>query len=227
MKQRTNLEQVTEFCDSVLSKTVPSCLMVQKAVERWQADLAREDLYFDEKAFNRFVRFAREFKHFKGPMAGTHFAPEPWQLFVMANLIGLKRKETGLRKYTYADIYVPRKNGKTFMAAIFAAYFLLKDGEAGPEVYTAAVDQAQARLVGNQTVGLIRDGGQQIREDIRPGGRAHIVAVDLMGHHKAVHVRADGGAEAGVVLPDVVGGVVPLDPEVHRGELAPADAAQL
>ena len=156
MKQRTNLEQVTEFCDSVLSKTVPSCLMVQKAVERWQADLAREDLYFDEKAFNRFVRFAREFKHFKGPMAGTHFAPEPWQLFVMANLIGLKRKETGLRKYTYADIYVPRKNGKTFLAAIFAAYFLLKDGEAGPEVYTAAVDQAQARLCYDASAELIR-----------------------------------------------------------------------
>ena len=156
MKQRTNLERVTDFCDCVLSKTVPSCLMVQKAVERWQADLAREDLYFDEKVFNRFVRFAREFKHFKGPMAGTHFAPEPWQLFVMANLIGLKRKETGLRKYTYADIYVPRKNGKTFLAAIFAAYFLLKDGEAGPEVYTAAVDQAQARLCYDASAELIR-----------------------------------------------------------------------
>ena len=156
MKQRTNLERVTDFCDCVLSRTVPSCLMVQKAVERWQADLAREDLYFDEKAFNRFVRFAREFKHFKGPMAGSHFAPEPWQLFVMANLIGLKRKETGLRKYTYADIYVPRKNGKTFLAAIFAAYFLLKDGEAGPEVYTAAVDQAQARLCYDASAELIR-----------------------------------------------------------------------
>ena len=64
----------------------------------------------------------------------------------MANVIGLKRTDTGLRKYSYVDIYVPRKNGKTFLAAIFAAYFLLKDGEAGPEVYTAAVDKAQARL---------------------------------------------------------------------------------
>jgi phage terminase large subunit-like protein len=130
--------------------------MVKKAVQRWRSDLGREDLYFDEKAFNRFVRFAREFKHYKGPMAGKRFEPEDWQLFIFANVIGLKRKETGLRKYNYADIYVPRKNGKTFLAAIFAAYFLIKDGEAGPEVYTAAVDQAQARLCYDASAELIR-----------------------------------------------------------------------
>ena len=156
MKQRTNIERVQAWCDSVLSNTVPSCLMIQKAVERWRSDLERPDLYFDEKAFNRFVRFSREFKHFKGEKAGQRFEPEDWQLFLMANIIGLKRRETGRRKYTYADIYVPRKNGKTFLAAIFAAYFLLKDGEAGPEVYTAAVDQAQARLCYDASAELIR-----------------------------------------------------------------------
>ena len=156
MKQRTNIERVQAWCDSVLSKTVPSCLMIRKAVERWRSDLERPDLYFDEKAFNRFVRFSREFKHFKGEKAGQRFEPEDWQLFLMANIIGLKRRETGRRKYTYADIYVPRKNGKTFLAAIFAAYFLLKDGEAGPEVYTAAVDQAQARLCYDASAELIR-----------------------------------------------------------------------
>jgi len=152
----TNLERVQSWCTRSKSGEIPTCLMVMKAIERWETDLERDDLYFDEKAFNRFVRFAREFKHYKGPAAGKRFEPEDWQLFVMANIIGLKRSETGLRKYTYADIYVPRKNGKTFLAAIFAAYFLLKDGEAGPEVYTAAVDQAQARLCYDASAELIR-----------------------------------------------------------------------
>ena len=156
MSKTTNIERVRSWCDRNLSGEIPCCLMVRKAIERWQADLERPDLYFDEKAFNRFVRFAREFKHFKGPKAGERFEPEDWQLFLMANIIGLKRTETGLRKYTYADIYVPRKNGKTFLAAVFAAYFLLKDGEAGPEVYTAAVDQAQARLCYDASAELIR-----------------------------------------------------------------------
>ncbi|MBO6238848.1 MAG: terminase large subunit [Bacteroidales bacterium] len=156
MKKMTNIERVQEWCRRSLAGEIPCCLMVRKAIERWQADLERPDLTFDEKAFNRFVRFAREFKHYKGPMAGQRFQPEPWQLFVMANVIGLKRVDTGLRKYTYADIYVPRKNGKTFLAAIFAGFFLLKDGEAGPEVYTAAVDQAQARLCYDASAELIR-----------------------------------------------------------------------
>ena len=167
MKQAmTNFERVQEWCRKSLSGEIPCCFMVKKAIERWQADLERPDLFFDEKAFNRFVRFAREFKHFKGPMAGQRFQPEDWQLFLMANVIGLKRVDTGLRKYTYADIYVPRKNGKTFLAAIFAAYFLLKDGEAGPEVYTAAVDQAQARLCYDASAELIRT--SIFAEDTKP-----------------------------------------------------------
>lgn len=166
MSKMTNFERVQEWCRKSMAGEIPTCLMVRKAIERWQADLQRYDLYFDEKAFNRFVRFAREFKHFKGPKAGEHFHPEDWQLFLMANVIGLKRADTGLRKYTYVDIYVPRKNGKTFLAAIFAAYFLLKDGEAGPEVYTAAVDQAQARLCYDASAELIRT--SIFAEDTKP-----------------------------------------------------------
>ena len=156
MSRMTNIDRVRSWCARSMAGELPTCQMVRKAIERWEADLERSDLYFDEAAFNRFVRFAREFKHYKGEMAGKRFEPEDWQLFVMANIMGLKRKETGRRKYTYADIYVPRKNGKTFLAAIFAAYFLLKDGEAGPEVYTAAVDQAQARLCYDASAELIR-----------------------------------------------------------------------
>ena len=163
---KTNIERVREWCRRSLAGEIPCCLMVRKAIERWQADLERPDPYFDEKAFYRFVGFAREFKHYKGPAAGQRFEPEDWQLFIMANVIGLKRKETGLRKYTYADIYVPRKNGKTYLAAIFAAYFLLKDGEAGPEVYTAAVDQAQARLCYDASAELIRT--SIFAEDTKP-----------------------------------------------------------
>ena len=157
MSRKTNLERVEAWCAGVLDGSIPSCLLVRKAVERWRSDLAREDLFFDESAFNRFCRFAREFKHYKGDLAGRRFEPEDWQLFIFANVFGLKRRDTGRRKYNYADIYVPRKNGKTFLAAIFAAYFLLKDGEAGPEVYTAAVDQAQARLCYDASAELIRN----------------------------------------------------------------------
>lgn len=155
--EQSDYSIVENYCASVLDGTLPSCTFVIKAVERYRRDREREDLYFDRRNFEKIAAFSRQFKHYKGPKAGQYFEPEPWQLFIFANLIGLKRKIDGKRKYSYADIYVPRKNGKTFLSAILAAYFLLQDGEAGPEVYTAAVDQPQARLCYDASAELIKN----------------------------------------------------------------------
>lgn len=141
----TDYQRVERYVEGVLSGAVPSCIYVRKAVERWCDDLKRDDLRFDMRIFEKFCRFARQFKHYKGALAGQFFEPEDWQLFVFANCIGLRRLN-GRRKYRLADIYLPRKNGKTFIASIFALWFLLMDGEAGPEVYTAALDKEQAKL---------------------------------------------------------------------------------
>lgn len=142
----TDIERVQNFVNGVLDGSIPSCKMVRRAVERFMDDLKREDLYFDQAIFGKFCKFSRQFKHYKGALAGQFFEPEDWQLFVFANCIGLRRVSSGRRKYRLADIYLPRKNGKTFIASIFALWFLLMDGEAGPEVYTAALDQEQAKL---------------------------------------------------------------------------------
>ena len=145
-KTPDDLQRLRQHVDAVLSGRVPSCRMVRLAYERWLADLERPDLYFDEAEYLKFCKFSRQFKHYKGALAGQFFSPEPWQLFIFANCIGLKVKATGRRKYRLADLYLPRKNGKTFIASIFALWFLLMDKEAGPEVYMAALDQEQARL---------------------------------------------------------------------------------
>ena len=145
-KTPDDLQRLHQQVDAVLSGSVPSCRMVRLAYERWLADLERPDLYFDEAEYLKFCKFSRQFKHYKGALAGQFFSPEPWQLFIFANCIGLKVKATGRRKYRLADLYLPRKNGKTFIASIFALWFLLMDKEAGPEVYMAALDQEQARL---------------------------------------------------------------------------------
>ncbi len=146
MSKSKDYIRVERYVDDVLSGKLPSCKTIIQVVMRWDGDLQREDLYFDEKVFNTFCRFSRQFKHFKGPLAGTAFEPEDWQLFIVANCLGLKRKDNHLRKYTLADVYVPRKNGKTMFAAILANWFFLMDGEAGPEVYTAALDKDQAKI---------------------------------------------------------------------------------
>ncbi len=149
--------QVVEYAESVRSGALPSCLMVKKAVERWYSDLERDDLYFDKQAFLRVVKFSAMLRHYKGEFAGKSIVWEPWQLFILANIFGLKFKDTKKRKYTYADVYVPRKNGKTTFAAVIALYMLLLDGESAAEVYAAAVDKAQAKICFDASAELIKN----------------------------------------------------------------------
>lgn len=148
---------VHQYAASVRDGSLPSCQMVRLAVERWYADWERDDLYFDTRAFNTFVRFCGLLKHFKGEFAGRPIILEPWQLFIAANIFGWKYKETKKRRYTYADVYVPRKNGKTTLAAVIALFLLIMDGEPAAEVYAAAVDKEQAKICFNASAELLRN----------------------------------------------------------------------
>ena len=147
MTKKINVENVvSEYVAGVISGRLPSCRMVVLACQRYLDDWKREDLYFDWKAVKKFVAFSSSLKHFKGEFAGRPIDLEPWQIFIVANVFGWKKKATGKRRYTYADVFVPRKNGKTTFAAVLALYCMMLDGESGAEVYAAAVDREQARI---------------------------------------------------------------------------------
>jgi len=167
MMKENDIVRLNAFVSGVLSGEIICCKMVRLAVDRWIADCSRSDLRFDESEYLRFCKFSRLFKHYKGELAGQFFEPEDWQLFVFANCIGLKRSD-GRRKYRLADIYLPRKNGKTFVASIFALWFFLTDREAGPEVYTAALDKEQAKLCYDAARILLEQSDLSEFVDIKP-----------------------------------------------------------
>ena len=150
---------VNQYAAAVRDGSLPSCQMVRLAVERWYRDQEREDIYFDRKAFTAFVNFTRTLKHFKGEFAGRPIELEPWQLFIAANIFGWKLRSTRKRRYTYADVYVPRKNGKTTFAAVIALYMLVMDGESAAEVYAAAVDKEQAKICFDASAQLVQNSG--------------------------------------------------------------------
>lgn len=99
-------------------------------------------------AGGRFERFCREFLvQTKGRWAGKPLVLEPWQRRLVAELL---RTEGGVRKYREALVGLPRKNGKSTLAAALSLYLLVADGEAGAEVYAAAASKEQARVVFGQ-----------------------------------------------------------------------------
>ncbi|WP_374289585.1 terminase large subunit [Pseudomonas fluvialis] len=108
-------------------------------------------LYHDQAKADRAAAFFPRFlRHTKGEWAGKPFALEPWQeQQIIRPLFGNMRPD-GTRQYRTAFVAIPRKAGKSTTAAGIALYTLLADGEMGAEVYSAAADRDQARIVFEQ-----------------------------------------------------------------------------
>lgn len=101
------------------------------------------------------ITFINSLTHTKGKFAGQTFHLRPWQLKIVKQLF--KKRRDGLRQYRTCLLMLPRKNGKTELAAAIALYGLLADGETGAEVYSAAADRDQAGLVFGVAAQMIRN----------------------------------------------------------------------
>jgi phage terminase large subunit-like protein len=104
---------------------------------------------YDAAKGDRAVAFFEKYlRHMKGRWAGQAFALEPWQADeIVRPLFGTVDGKTGLRWYREGLIGLPRKNGKSELAAGIALYMLVADGEYSAEVYSLAGDRKQASLV--------------------------------------------------------------------------------
>ena len=105
--------------------------------------------YYDSDAADKAVLFIERFcTHVKGELAGAPFILEQWQKDdIVKPLFGWKHKDTKLRKYRTCYVEIPRKNGKSNLAAALILYLLFADGEPGAELISAAGDRGQANIV--------------------------------------------------------------------------------
>lgn len=109
---------------------------------------AGAQFYFDEAEADRVCEFFPLYlRHVKGTnWAGKPFALAPWQRELVREAFGWKRAD-GTRRYRMVYLEVPRKNGKSTLAAGVGLYLLFSDFELGAEVYSAAADRGQASIV--------------------------------------------------------------------------------
>ena len=116
---------------------------------RLTAQEAGEPFYFDPHEARLVVDFFRHhLQHVKGDYAGAPLDLQDWAWNeLVIPLFAWKRTETALRRYRRAYVEIPRKNGKSTIVAGLALYLLFMDDEAGAEVYIAAADRDQARVV--------------------------------------------------------------------------------
>lgn len=154
MAANPNVNAANKYARDVVSGRITAGLYVRQACQRHLDDLekAKDKAYpyrFDIAAGERACKFMQLLPHTKGkwrrlPLAQRRITLEPWQLFFHACVYGWKRKKDGLRRFRRAALFVPRKNGKSIVAAGNGLYMFAADNEPGAEVYCGATTEKQA-----------------------------------------------------------------------------------
>lgn len=136
--------RATAYAQRVVAGEVPACAYHRAACARHLADLERDDLTWDEAAAEDACHFIENLPHVKGRWASKResLVLQDWQVFIVASIFGWYAD--GVRRFTEAYIEVPRKNGKSTLAAAVALYVFCKSDDLGAEVYSGATTERQA-----------------------------------------------------------------------------------
>lgn len=142
-----HIVDIFAYVDSVKTGARPACQLEKRAVDRFMVDLGRDfDYVFDHSTAVRVINFIELLPHVKGKWAAKRekIKLQAWQKFIFGNLFGWVHKTTGLRRFRQAYIKVPRKNGKSIIAAAAGVYMLTADNEYASEIYCGATTEKQA-----------------------------------------------------------------------------------
>jgi phage terminase large subunit-like protein len=94
--------------------------------------------------------------HFDDQWSGQPFRFFPWQLNdLIYPIFGTLHPQTGRRRYKIAYVEIPKKNGKSILAAGIALKLLLADGVSNPHVVSAAADKENAKVVFDMAAKLV------------------------------------------------------------------------
>lgn len=130
----------------IRSGAIPACAAMKKTVERYFSEIVRDDVFLCETEAAKVMHFCKYVTHHKGELAGQPLKIEDWQAFILVNLICMRWRDTGYRKYRCGVILVPRKSGKSVTASLLGNYMLIAD-PGQHDIFCAASTQQQARLV--------------------------------------------------------------------------------
>ena len=146
-----NVDVASKWARELLQGKHPACLYIKQAVQRHFDDLEaskREDYqyYFCPVTAERKLKLIQLLPHTKGEwgMKRLPLTLEPWQMFGLASMFGWLRKADNCRRFREGYWEVPRKNGKSAIAAGVGIAMFVADGEFGAEIYSGATTEKQA-----------------------------------------------------------------------------------
>ncbi len=153
---------------------------VRLACERFLSDLKRTDLELHTKEPEFVCGIIEKIMvHKQGealdgtPLMNTPLLLQPWQVFIVYNLLGFYLAGTIERRYKEAFIYIPRKSGKTLFVAALAFALALLERKSGARIYIVAASQKQACESFNDIVYTLKYRGLSDEFKIRDNSFRH------------------------------------------------------
>ena len=125
------------------------------------------------------------FEHIQGetldgePLAGKNLTLEPWEKFIIYNLLGFYWKGTNNRRFQESFIMIPRKNGKTSFSAALAFALAILDMENNSQVYIVGAVIKQALQAFNFIVNNIKAWGEKDYFKILDNNNEHSIKRDF------------------------------------------------
>jgi len=134
-----------KFADDVISGKKIAGKEIILACERFKKDLQRDDLELRTTDPDFAINIMQNILvHQQGedldgkPLQGKPFILEPWQVFIVYNLLGFYYKGTDIKRYKEGFIEVARKNGKTSLIAALSFAISVLMRHSGSKTYIVA-----------------------------------------------------------------------------------------
>lgn len=146
---RNHAEAAERYARGVVADEILAGQWVRKACARHLNDINRADwdYMYQPDIGARACRFIEMLPHTKGRWAakGEKIILQDWQCFLVCALFGwVRRSDNKRRRYQWVYWEIPRKNGKSILAASIGIYLAFCDGDFGAEVYSGATTEKQA-----------------------------------------------------------------------------------
>jgi len=142
---------VMEYATSIVEGRKLACQELIEGCQRFLDDLANEEYEFRPDDAEFVIKIIETtIVHEKGEdmqgssLRGRPFLLEPWQKYIVYNLLGFYKKGTQLRRYQEAFLYVPRKNGKTPFSAGLAWALAILSAKSSSIIYIVGAALRQA-----------------------------------------------------------------------------------
>jgi len=110
---------------------------------------------YKERYADLAVMFVNQLRHTKGSWHGEPFELIDWQERIIRDLFGVIRKADKCRQFKTAYVEIPKKQGKSELAAAIALLLTCTDSEYGGEIYGCAADRQQASIVFGVAVHMV------------------------------------------------------------------------